>query len=278
MDGVKVTFKHTMRVLLVGACLAAPAVAQEPLARKQPQSEVLVVGTFHMANPGRDLFNTKVDDVLSPGRQKEMAQVIAALRKFNPTKIAVERAFTDKAIGTNYAAYKAGTYELTRNEVDQLGFRLAKELGLDTVHAVDAGGEFPFPRLTDYAKANGRGPELDSLLEEIGTASKAESAYLASHTLLEGLLHMNSDEQVAQWVGFYYRQAHFGQPWNWAGADLLADWSRRNLRIYSNIMHLIGRKQERVLVIYGAGHLGWLRQMFEDDPTTRLRKLSEFGG
>ena len=265
-----------MQFLLLGACLTAPAAAQEPPAGKQPRSEVLVVGTFHMANPGRDIVNTKVDDVLSPERQKQMAELMAVLKKFNPTKVAVEKAFNDKVTAANWSAYKAGKYELSRNEVDQLGFRLAKELGLDTVYTVDVGGEFPYPRLTDYAKANGRGPELDSLVAEVGAAADAESAYLASHTLLEGLLHMNSDAQVAQWVGFYYRQAHFGQPWNWAGADLLADWSRRNLRIYSNIINLIGRKQERILVIYGAGHLGWLQQMFRDDPTTRLRKLGEF--
>jgi hypothetical protein len=34
--------------------------------------------------------------------------------------------------------------------------------------------------------------------------------------------------------------------------------------------------QERILVIFGAGHLGWLRQDIENDPAVKLRKLSEF--
>jgi len=33
---------------------------------------------------------------------------------------------------------------------------------------------------------------------------------------------------------------------------------------------------ERILVIYGAGHLAWLRRNFSSDPTLQLRKLSEF--
>jgi len=33
---------------------------------------------------------------------------------------------------------------------------------------------------------------------------------------------------------------------------------------------------ERVLVIFGAGHLGWLQHDFATDPTVRLRKLAEF--
>jgi hypothetical protein len=35
-------------------------------------------------------------------------------------------------------------------------------------------------------------------------------------------------------------------------------------------------ENERVLVIFGSGHLGWLRQAVASDPTLRLRKLAEF--
>jgi len=45
-----------------------------------PRAEVLVLGVYHMANPGHDLFNTKADDVLAPKRQAEIAEVIAALK------------------------------------------------------------------------------------------------------------------------------------------------------------------------------------------------------
>ena len=240
------------------------------------RAEVLVLGVYHMANPGRDLFNTQADDVLAPKRQAEIAQLIEVLRRFRPTRIAVEAAVRDNRIPSRYQNYVAGTHELSRNEVEQIGFRLAKELGHETVYPVDADGEFPFPRLVDYAKAHGRSGELDTLLAEIGETVKAQSAYLASHTVLETLLYMNADEKVAEDVGFYYREAHFGEPWNWAGPDLLADWFRRNIRIYSNIVRIADDPGERVLVIVGAGHLGWLRHSFASDPTIRLRKLAEF--
>jgi Family of unknown function (DUF5694) len=89
------------------------------------------------------------------------------------------------------------------------------------------------------------------------------------------LLNLNSDNSVAQDVGFYYRQAELGEPWDWAGADLLADWYRRNVRIYSNIVQLAESPNERILVIFGSGHLGWLRQPFAANPDFRLRKLAE---
>jgi len=243
---------------------------------QQQKPEVLVLGLYHMANPGRDIFNTKADDVFAPKRQAEIAEVIAALKKFNPTKIAVEADVYSDRISKRYDDYVAGKYELTRNETDQIGLRLAKELGLKTVYAVDVDGEFPFQRIVDYAKASGRSKELDALMAEIGDMVKAQNAYLASHTVLETLLYMNADAKVAQDVGFYYREASFGEAGDWAGADLLAEWYKRNIRIFSNVVRLAASPDDRVLVIYGAGHLGWLQHDVASDPDLRLRRLAEF--
>jgi len=249
---------------------ALPTLAQTPA-----RAEVLILGVYHMNNPGRDIFNSQADDVLAAKRQAEMAQVVEALKKFNPTKIAVERDMFDKAMPKAYDDYLAGKHELTRNEIEQLGFRLGKQLGHKTIYAVDADGEFPYPRVVDYVKAHDLTKEWDALTGDIGAMVKAEDAYLASHTILETLLYLNSDERVAQDLGFYFRQGQIGEPYDWAGADLLADWYRCNIRIYSNVMQ-IATPGERVLVIFGAGHLGWLRQDFASNPNVRLRKLADF--
>ena len=269
----------TLAALTLWALSPLSAVSQQSPAEKpgaRARAEVLVLGVYHMANPGRDIFNTQADDVLAPKRQAEIAQLIAVLKKYQPTKIAVERDPGDNRISRDYADYLVGKHELTRNEIEQIGFRLARELGHKTVYGVDADGEFPYPRLVKYAKATERSREFDALMAEIGDMVKAQNAYLASHTVLETLQYMNSDDKVGEAVGFYYRQAHFGEAWDWAGADLLADWFRRNVRIYSNVMQLTSSPKERVLVIFGAGHLGWLQNNFASDPTVRLRKLAEF--
>jgi hypothetical protein len=90
------------------------------------------------------------------------------------------------------------------------------------------------------------------------------------------LVRLNSDAYVAENVGFYYRTAHFSRPGDWRATDLVSDWFNRNLRIYANVVHLIDSPHARILVIFGAGHLGWLRHDFASDPTIRLRKLAEF--
>jgi hypothetical protein len=270
-------------VAALGLMLANAVVAsgQGPLIQPAPRqtparAEVLALGVYHMANPGRDIFNTQADDVLAPKRQAEIAEVVAALRKFAPTKIAVERNAGDKRIESDYAGYLAGKHELTRNEIEQLGFRLAKGLGHKAVYAVDADGEFPYQRVVNYARGSGRAKELEAMNGEVAAMVKAQNEYLASHTVLETLLYMNADARVTESQGLYYRMAHLGEPYDWAGADLLADWFRRNVRIYSNVVRLADSPNERVLVIFGAGHLPWLRYNFGSDPTLRLRKLAEF--
>ncbi|MCA1581432.1 MAG: DUF5694 domain-containing protein [Acidobacteria bacterium] len=258
----------------VSSAVSQPAPAAKPAA--PARAEVLVLGVYHMANPGHDIFNTQADDVLAPGRQAEIAQLVAALEKFHPTKIAVEADVYDKRVPKAYADYLAGQHELTRNEIEQIGFRLAKQLGHKAVYPVDADGDFPYQRLVNYAKGSGRTKEFDAISGEIGAMVKTQNEYLASHTILETLLSMNADDKVARDVGFYYRQSHLGEPGDWAGADLVADWFRRNMRIYSNVVQLVDSPTERVLAIFGAGHLGWLRHDFGSDPTLRLRKLAEF--
>jgi len=240
------------------------------------RAEVLVMGTYHMANPGHDIFNTQADDVLAPRRQQELAELAAVLKKFKPTKIALESDYGTDARPKQYADYLAGKHELSRNEIEQIGFRLAKELGHKTVYPVDADGDFPWPRLVNYAKATGHSAELEALIGQVGEMVKANNEYLKTHTVLQTLLYLNSDAHVAQDVGFYYLEARYGEPGDYAGPDLLAEWYRRNIRIYNHVTKLVAGPEDRILVIFGYGHLGWLRQDFAANPNLRLRKLEEF--
>jgi hypothetical protein len=259
-------------VIGVVIALALPNAVQG----QTPGPEILIVGTFHMANPGHDLANISADDVLAPRRQQEMARLLAALRQFHPTKIAIESDITSNRATQQYADYLAGRYVLTRNEIDQIGFRLAKELGLKTIYPVDVDGDFPYMRVRNYARANGRADEFAAIDARIAAAANEQGAFLASHTLLEMLQLVNSDSVAARGVAVYYDWVRFGEPWEYAGSDLLAAWFQRNIRIYRNIVALADSTNERVLVLYGYGHLAWLRQDAANDPRVRLRRLDEF--
>ena len=88
--------KATIAALSMAAFISFPTASQQSPAQNpaaRARAEVLVLGVYHMNNPGRDVFNTEADDVLAPKRQAEIAQVIVALERFRPTKIAVEAGF-----------------------------------------------------------------------------------------------------------------------------------------------------------------------------------------
>jgi len=257
--------------VVAGAVLALPA--QNDCAHK-PQ--VMVLGTYHMANPGRDVYNMQVDDVRTPKRQQELTQLAGVLAKYAPTKIAIEADPDDNRLPVAYKDYLAGKHELSRNEIEQIGFRLGKQLGHKELYPIDVSGEFPMERVMDYAKAKDRSAELEKLLASMGQTVAREDEYVKSHTVLQTLLYMNSAESVAEGNNFYMQLAGFGQDGDYAGPDLLTVWYGRNIRIHSNMLKLISGPSDRILVIYGAGHLGWLQENVKMNSNLCLRTLSEF--
>jgi hypothetical protein len=263
------------QVFLLLGILATPMLAWSQSAVRP---EILVLGTYHMANPGRDVHNMQADDVLSPKRQQELARLVEVLKTFRPTKIAIEAAVGSKKIGQDYSDYLAGKYTLSRNENDQLGFRLARELGHPTVYPVDADGDFPYLRVVNYAKANGLLDKFNALEAVTAARVKAQGDFLQSHTVLETLEYMNADSLVAKDMASYFAFVPYGERWEYAGPDLLAMWYQRNIRIYHNIVTLASSPNDRILVIYGWGHLGWLRQMVANDASVTLRKLADLTG
>jgi hypothetical protein len=145
-------FNTWITSLCYGSIIAAaswPAVAQnapqllrDRAADRRPT--LLVLGTGHFDNPGHDVVNTKVDDVLAPTRQAEINEVVEQLASFRPTHIAVEWPIKKQAaLDARYRDFQAGKYRLGRGEEEQIGLRLAAKLHLASVYAVDWNEDSP---------------------------------------------------------------------------------------------------------------------------------------
>src|ERR1039457_2374665 len=89
-------------------------------AQSAARPEILVLGTYHMSNPGRDIYNMQAADVQFPKRQQEITQLIEVLKKFRPTKIAIEADIGSERVAREYSDYVAGKYTLSRNETNQI--------------------------------------------------------------------------------------------------------------------------------------------------------------
>ncbi len=126
----------------------------------------MILGTYHMDNPRLDAKNLEADDVLLPKRQREITELVEKLARFNPTKIAIEAPYSEKTQWNNrYKKFLAGEHKLTRNEIEQIGFQLAKRLNHQTLYPVDfpmmMSGlrydevEFPKPKPAPSSAQNG---------------------------------------------------------------------------------------------------------------------------
>ena len=73
----------------------------------------------------------------------------------------------------------------------------------------------------------------------------------------------------------YLEMAVVGKDDNYVGADLVADWYKRNLRIYRNLIGLNFKGEDRILILYGAGHTKILQDLADDSSTMQLVKLSD---
>jgi hypothetical protein len=95
----------------------------------------MVVGTYHMSNPGQDFANVVADDVLAPKRQTEIARLAELLAAFRPTVVALEFVpRLDSTMNARYRQYRSGGYTLARAEQEQVGIRVAAALGLPGVN------------------------------------------------------------------------------------------------------------------------------------------------
>ena len=85
------------------------------------------------------------------------------------------------------------------------------------------------------------------------------------------LKHLNSDAWLRDNAMAYYRIALLGTPTDPVGANWVQYWFGRNLAIFNTIARNTD-KGDRVLVIYGAGHGNYLRQLAADSGIYRVHE------
>ena len=142
---------------------------------------VMILGSEHFENAGMNTFNYRMDDVLAPKRQREIEQLVAQLKPFRPTKIAIELdPSRDAEINATYQAYLKGTYELERYESDQIGFRLAMQMGHSKLYGVDYW------------------PKHNPILEKIADELIDYDAFAEAHNQEHFLGDLPADEKVTQ--------------------------------------------------------------------------------
>ena len=238
-----------------------------------PPTRVIVVGTYHFSNPGQDKANVDSVDVTLPQRQAELQAVTDALATFQPTFVGVE--WPADAARAQYAQYLGGTLPPSRNEVVQLGFRLAKQRGLALVHGLDVPGDFPFEPLSVWAQANGKAGDLDALMAQAQGITARITALQATHSIGGVLREMNTPRATQEAASFYAEFLRYGSGDQQPGVGLNAAWARRNYAICARLLQAL-KPGDRAVVFYGQGHVPALAACLRSAPGVELVEAAEF--
>ncbi len=75
---------------------------------------------------------------------------------------------------------------------------------------------------------------------------------------------------------FYLQLARVRSADKFVGSDVLADWYKRNLRIFTNLIQTIESPNDRVIVIFGQGHGAYLREWVKAYPELQLVEPNDY--
>jgi hypothetical protein len=278
-------------ILLTAGVLAAPALAQDAFA-DLPRAHLLLLGTFHFDDQGLDSYVPEFPwDPRTVEHQREIEDVVERLARFRPTRIAIEWPVRRQgSLDSTYQAFLAGRAELTPNERQQIGFRLARRLGHERVYAVDAPARSYSPTMTDgeYDSAvarlmDGVDPALLRRQQDLEARYQAlhrfDDSLKTTMPLRDYLLRVNAAANLSLDHGQYVIGSfHLGRDDDYLGPDMRTRWYNRNLRIFHNIQRITASPAERLLLIIGAGHVPILRHAAEASPEYHLVDVGEYLG
>jgi len=223
--------------------------------------KVMLLGTYHFDNPNADYVKTNYDNILLEKRQHEVEILLDQLAQFAPTHIAIEAEpkIMDK-LNARYQQYREGTFELTGNEIYQIGYRLAHKLNHAQLYGIDYRQEMELDRVFEYAPNNGQADLIAKIQTRIGEFMAKEQEIMQSGLTVSQILRFHNDPTFTDAsYDLYMYEALIGKTGDYIGAEDVGRWYTRNLKTFAEISWLATSPDDRILVIIGSGHTVLLR-------------------
>ncbi len=257
---------------------------------KTKPTEILVIGTYHFNNPGLDVAQYKVLDIMGEKPQKQLEEISSAIAKFKPTKIFTEWELKDQlALDTLYNQYRDGTYFeyvakkypkrkfYVQNEIIQLAFRAAKKLNHKKVYAIDyQETSFDFDSIMKFADTIRLPSFKKDVMTDIKDTETKSNALFATNDLLKCLYYFNSKDlretDIPWYVGKINDSDKLG---TYIGAFLASEWYRRNLYMLANIQKQTEISDNRIMVLAGASHVTMFLDLLKHDTNYKIVELED---
>ncbi|RYE17102.1 MAG: hypothetical protein EOP45_16400 [Sphingobacteriaceae bacterium] len=256
------------------------------------QKQALLIGTFHFHNPGMDAVKVNTFDVMSVASQKELEYITDQIKKFHPDKIFVEWEYNhQKGLDSLYQLYTAGTYDAfveakykgkknydsyKKNEIFQLGFRAAKKAGLKQVNAIDYPTNLPFDTVMKVIGTSGQTALMNEINAAIAEQGKLANEKISKMDLTGLLLDNNTPAYRTMNNGLYIKLFNrAGSSNNFAGADGVTAWYKRNLYMYSLIQKATQPQDQRIMILLGSGHVSMIKKFIDDEQVFKVVELKD---
>ncbi len=262
---------------LLAVLTAATAQAESTAAPATPaNAKVLMLGSFHFDNPGLDAVKHEVIDVMKAPSQAYLEALSDRLAAFKPTVVLLEyNPDNEVKMNERYRDYLAGRYTLERNEIYQVGFRVAKRAGLKSVTSFDERNTPNDGDLWNYMPQHEpeRMKQFEQMIADLSAEGQRDHTTLTLQALLQ---KHNAPEQDRRNKDLYLLFNPVGaKVRSFNGADSTASWWRRNFRMYANIQ-LHASPGARILVVGGQGHTAILRDFVSIDSTVDEEPIAPY--
>jgi len=236
----------------------------------QNRIQVLNFGSMHLS--GSQDAHSSITNVKNPKVKADIKKVVDRLVAFKPTIICVEIPPKDtEFMNKTYQKYKTDQSSRINysEEVNVIGLEVARLSGTKKFYGIDNHMGFNYPALIDLAKKN----IDDSLYVE---SMNKKYVKMNKIPLLEQYTEMNTREFKMETFNYYNFLATMHGPENFEGADIIAEFYKRNLRMYTNFSDIPLTKNDRVLIIMGATHTAYFDIFLENNPKYQLQDIRNY--
>ncbi|MCA0969320.1 DUF5694 domain-containing protein [Halobacillus litoralis] len=213
------------------------------------EKEVILVGTFHFEQHP-DIIQRK---------EREIKELVDVFRQYKPDKVALEWERTQE--DELNALYQESDRDLSIDELQQIGFRLARQLKHKKVFAVNWAGTMTEQDVTDLHKAVENAErdiqdQLSRTTERYPEINENQSVYTSYRQLNAPSFIRDVEEMYLSFIGLHDESDEA------VGLRFLNKWSEREHRIFKHVSEMTD-SGERVLLLIGSDHLWTLRRLFE---------------
>jgi hypothetical protein len=235
-----------------------------------PKTKIMTLGVFHFAFHNLDAVKTEEKDkisVLDEPYQSEIIAITKAIEEYKPTIIAIE-ATPDQQfkIDSLYSLYKKNKFDLGKDEIYQLGFRIGKNLNIPVISCVNDWGR-QYDNIEELFNDSIRTAKLEEYyLQSPDSIYKTSGASKKVSSIITELNELNEPNQIKERLSVYLLNPfkYEEQPGDFTGVDFeTGRWFSRNLRIFRNIQRIPHNADDRILLIIGREHLNLLNLFFD---------------